>query len=362
LNYVNPDIAWYTELSTRKNLSPRCPFASVYRCPRYYQSLSLLGEAGSTKIDPIEDAKLLTKWKASDLWPATLEQATSVLGTDGSPDQFMNYCPEVMFDRFGLFASGLSGYADELDRDLARSKLGKEHATADDWRWRWSFVSPLHYTECALYSPLLHDSSKVTSGQKPNQTQQKTEKTDGKTVLYFVVGLVLTLVIWGLQLIGVTVNLLLGGIVLLIAFVLMAYSFWIWEGTSSWRKPLRISTVFVAALLYFGLVGRQIVKQWHIDHAPQAKASVPNVPQTPIRTGLTGGLPSASPPSNKPLPPFPAKPKPSALPPSVSATGKSSAAVGSVTQGPYSIAQIGGTGNTAVINPAWNLSLGARRR
>ena len=90
MNYVNPDIAWYTELSTRKNLSPRCPFASVYRCPRYYQSLSLLGEAGSTKIDPIEDAKLLTKWKASDLWPATLEQATSVLGTDGSPDQFMN--------------------------------------------------------------------------------------------------------------------------------------------------------------------------------------------------------------------------------------------------------------------------------
>lgn len=164
---MNPNLAWYTEISARKNLSPRCPFASVHRCPRYYQSLSLLGEAGSTKIDPLEDENLLAKWKTSDLWPVTREQATSVLGPAGKPNNFGNFCPEVMFDRFGLFASSLSDYADELDRDLTHSRLGREHATADDWRWSWAFVSPLHYTGCPLYSPLLHDSSKGSFGQKP---------------------------------------------------------------------------------------------------------------------------------------------------------------------------------------------------
>src|SRR6266478_1120232 len=41
-----PTLKWYTDISASKSLSPRCPFASVHRCPRYYQSVSLLGEAG----------------------------------------------------------------------------------------------------------------------------------------------------------------------------------------------------------------------------------------------------------------------------------------------------------------------------
>jgi hypothetical protein len=157
---VNPNLAWYTEISARKRVPPRCPFASVSRCPRYYQSLSLLGEAGSTKIDPTEDKKLLANWKNSDLWPVTAEQSTSLFGPKGDPHHFWHFCPEVAFDRFGLFAENLSYYPDELDRDLAHAQLGKEHAAADDPRWVWASVSPRHYSECPLYSPLLHDSSK----------------------------------------------------------------------------------------------------------------------------------------------------------------------------------------------------------
>jgi hypothetical protein len=174
---VNPDLTWCTEISERKGLSGRCPFASAHRCPRYFQSLSLLGEAGSTKIDPAEDQKLLEEWKASDLWPVTSEQATSIFGPPGNPKIFGNFCPEVAFDRFGIFACSFSDYADELDRDRAHSRLGKEHAEADDWRWNWQHVHALHYSECALYSPLSHDFSS-TSGKASLKRREKEKNSD----------------------------------------------------------------------------------------------------------------------------------------------------------------------------------------
>jgi hypothetical protein len=53
-----PDIEWYLRISKERGVTPRCPFATVERCPRYYDSLSLLGEAGSTKISSEEEARL----------------------------------------------------------------------------------------------------------------------------------------------------------------------------------------------------------------------------------------------------------------------------------------------------------------
>lgn len=169
---INPDLAWYTSISERKGLHPRCPYASVYRCPRFFQSLSLLGSAGSTEIDPNEDKKLLDKWKNSDLWPVTKEQATAIAGSEGRMKHFWNFCPEVAFERFGWFASHLDGYADEIDIDLAHSKLGKEGAGPADWRWIWANISPIHYSECPLYSPLACDysvRSPTNVSQEPTQ-------------------------------------------------------------------------------------------------------------------------------------------------------------------------------------------------
>jgi hypothetical protein len=153
---VQPDLPWYTGISEKKGITPRCPYATVERCPRFYQSVSLLGDVRiATKITPSEDKRLLDAWSKTDVWPKVMEQETSVSGSDGRHSLFSNFCPEVSFETFGLFAVSLSRFADEIDRDQrhrALSMSGTAHGY--DWRWNWEHVREQHYTECPLYSVL----------------------------------------------------------------------------------------------------------------------------------------------------------------------------------------------------------------
>jgi hypothetical protein len=163
MNLRRPDLAWYTGISERKDLPPRCPFGSVHRCPRYYQSVWLLGQyAGTTQIKQAEDEALLKRWQGSDLWPAIREQETSIFGPEGDPKLFRNFCPEVTFDRFGWFAAYLHHYTDEIDVGIAHARLGREGTRGEDWRWTWESIEPMHYTECPLYSLLLSQPGRST--------------------------------------------------------------------------------------------------------------------------------------------------------------------------------------------------------
>lgn len=156
LDIVVPDLDWCSEISLRKSVPTRCPFASVDLCPRCYLSLESLGAWKiATQLTPAEDARLEAKWKQHPLWPRTAEQFPAISGSNGRAKIFSHFCPEVAFDTFGLFADLLAEYTDELDRGLAHESLGCRSAARNDWRWQWASVSAVHYSDCPLYAPLL---------------------------------------------------------------------------------------------------------------------------------------------------------------------------------------------------------------
>lgn len=152
---IQPNIEWYLGISRKREVAPRCPFATVERCPRYLSSLSLLRYMGHTSISEEEARRLHKKWENSELLPRIAEQDTSVSGSPSSKC-LANYCPEVSYESFGLFASLLCELGDEIDKDLAFARLSRNGVPQESWEWRWAGLKPLHYTECALYSPLLH--------------------------------------------------------------------------------------------------------------------------------------------------------------------------------------------------------------
>lgn len=156
MDSVYPDLDWYEGKSKAAKVTLRCPYANVHRCPRYYHSLCLLGDANiSTKIESNKKMQLDQFWSTSDLIPVVAEHDTAISGADGKHSCFSNFCPEISYDIFGLFASNLSRYADETDEEVAHSRLTGEGAGSKDWRWVWSIVSPLHYLECKFYAQLI---------------------------------------------------------------------------------------------------------------------------------------------------------------------------------------------------------------
>lgn len=180
-----PNREWNAKVSQSRASAARCPFATVEACPRFYQSLSLLGIAGSTEIPKKEDKRLLKHWKSSDLWPRTAEQATSVMGEPGNPSIFSNFCPEVTFERFGLFATSLTRYADEIDSGFAHKQLSNESALADHPGWSWSSSNAQHFTDCSIHAVLSHR----TAASKPKAAEPWWREHLAKIVVAVVVAI-----------------------------------------------------------------------------------------------------------------------------------------------------------------------------
>jgi hypothetical protein len=155
MTFIYPDLDWYTGISKEEKVSPRCPYANVHRCPRYYGSLNLLGDCGiSTKMKPEKIKELDTFWAETDILPVVAEHDTGIRGDAEKKSAFSNFCPEISFDIFGLFADSLYRYADEIDTDIAYRQIEKD-SHPKDWRWQWQFISPLHYLKCPIYSQLM---------------------------------------------------------------------------------------------------------------------------------------------------------------------------------------------------------------
>jgi len=173
MEFIYPDIDWYTEISEQKKAPLRCPYANVHRCPRYYSSLYLLGEEGiTTKIKPEKVKELDEFWEKSDLLPVVAEHDTGISISGDKKSSFSNFCPEVSFDVFGLFAVHLHRYSDEIDIEIAHAQLG-DKAYPKDWRWQWAHVEPLHYLKCPVYSQLALKPAPVSGESSTTRATQE---------------------------------------------------------------------------------------------------------------------------------------------------------------------------------------------
>ena len=151
---IIPELAWCKKISRFLGESTRCPFTHIEKCPRYYQSVSLLDGVDLDDIPLKKDRKLKRKWEKSGLWPMTGEQATSVSGDPGLPQRFSNLCPEVGYDNLGYFGSEFIPDTGEPDHQELKQHFRNERISHKHWIFKWAYVSKMHYTECPLYLPL----------------------------------------------------------------------------------------------------------------------------------------------------------------------------------------------------------------
>lgn len=153
---IYPDLDWYSRQSQRKALPGRCPYANIERCPRFFESVALLSDAKitSSMAKELHD-RTLAKWREHELWPATGETSASITGGE-VPNSYSNFCPEVTYNTFRLFATSLIGIGDDpIDRQLAEEAIEKNPAPpGKDWRWSWTYVEPLHFSDCPLFAQL----------------------------------------------------------------------------------------------------------------------------------------------------------------------------------------------------------------
>jgi hypothetical protein len=92
-----------------------------------------------------------------------------------------NFCPEVSYNIFGLFASGLYPHHGEIDREMAHSRLAREKANRDDPRWDWASVTPRHYAECPEHSILQTERSGNFGNEIiPNESSQTKKSMNSK--------------------------------------------------------------------------------------------------------------------------------------------------------------------------------------
>lgn len=166
MSRIIPDSSWYKNKSSEGKAPCSCPYANVYKCNRYYSSVSMLGVAQIiTSIRNDRKEVLDAFWSNSELLPIIDEEETSIDGEVGRWTSFSNFCPEVSFKYFHYYASYLGRYVDEIDSDSGR-RIAEREGTPNDWRYEWGFMSPCHFLDCAVYNQVHIFNSKATGGDR----------------------------------------------------------------------------------------------------------------------------------------------------------------------------------------------------
>lgn len=159
-----PDSSWYRRKSTEREAPFSCPYANVHKCPRYYASINILGEAKIiTSITNDKKEALDNLWANSRLLPVIAEDDTGISGYEGKASSFSNFCPEVSFAYFNYYASYLAKYADEIDSDCGH-RIAEREKIPNDWRYEWGSISACHFLDCSVYSQV-HNYNSIGIGK-----------------------------------------------------------------------------------------------------------------------------------------------------------------------------------------------------
>lgn len=149
---VYPDLKWYIGEGERKGLPGRCPYGSILRCPRYFYTAARLSDERITARMSAEDYDAASaKWRDHELASEISETETLIMGRC-----YLNFCPEVCFDTFRIFASTLIRKSDDPTDQVIAERLIADDPIPDgkDWRYAWKDVEPLHYSNCPFYAKL----------------------------------------------------------------------------------------------------------------------------------------------------------------------------------------------------------------
>lgn len=147
-----PDSSWYRAKSAEAGVPCSCPYANVHKCHRYYASIYMLGEVKMiTSISNAKKIELNQFWEQSGLAPVIAEEDTEVSGSEGRSSSFSNFCPEVTNTYFRYYASYLSRYVDEIDKDCGQ-RIAERENIKNDWRHEWQFLTACHFLECTVYN------------------------------------------------------------------------------------------------------------------------------------------------------------------------------------------------------------------
>ncbi|MFA7328971.1 MAG: hypothetical protein WC081_05660 [Candidatus Ratteibacteria bacterium] len=156
--WYEDDDNWYYEKSRELKLSKNCPFSSPQLCPRYYESVKILQNVKLVKgIGSKIDKKLAQKWEEHPMKPCMQEEESGI-SFEGDPGtssyktlSISNFCPELTFKQFGIFASSLARLTDIIDTEPIPNYVKRMKADKDDWKWEYHRVDHQHYSDCKEY-------------------------------------------------------------------------------------------------------------------------------------------------------------------------------------------------------------------
>jgi hypothetical protein len=110
-----------------------------------------------------------------------------------------------------------------------------------------------------------------------------------KAQFYFILAIIVAFIPWGLQMLGIT-SIILGWFILIIAFLLGVYAFYIWPPSKKLHYLLRIIIVVLVGIIFFGSI-------FYYKNEPKKQIMVPPIPPSLGGENIPLAEPAITPPS-----------------------------------------------------------------